>query len=106
MSRYDDAATAAAGKLSKSLPDEMELTLAAAVREDLPLSELRKRHIWHGDVDSDDSDDSLRTDDDDDDDDSDLSDDDLAEEDDVMGCPLPSTPEDHQLLEEEVNQLL
>jgi adiponectin receptor len=52
---------------------------------------LRKRHIWHSD------DDSLTSAD------IDLLDDDIVEEEeDEAGCPLPSTPEDNQLLEAEV----
>lgn len=30
----------------------------------------------------------------------------LSEDEDVLGCPLPSTPEDNELLEAEVNILL
>lgn len=53
---------------------------------------LRKRHVWNLDEDS------LASAD------IDLLDDDLVEEEeDAAGCPLPSTPEDNQLLEAEVN---
>lgn len=52
---------------------------------------LRKRHIWNPDEDS-----LVSAD-------IDLLDDDIVEEeDDEGGCPLPSTPEDNQLLEAEV----
>lgn len=84
--------------MSKSLPDDTELTLSSVLRDE----GLRKRHVWHGDdpdslrgTDSDDSDLLDGSDDDDDDDE-------YGEEEDAVGCPLPSTPEDHQLLEEEV----
>lgn len=95
MSRYEDSASG--GLVSKSLPEH--LTLASVIQEEEeqqhPNSILRKRHIWH-EADADSYSDS-------EDDSDDLSDDDdLAEEDDAIGCPLPSTPEDHQLLEEEV----
>lgn len=94
MSRFDTVLA------TQSCPEEKELTLSSALRDELP-SSLRKRHVWHGtdDVDSFHSDDSDLLDDDDDDDDED----DLEEEDDAVGCPLPSTPEDNQLLEEEVS---
>lgn len=36
----------------------------------------------------------------------DLSDDELVEEEDGVGCPLPSTPEDHELLDAEMTEVL
>lgn len=97
MSSYGDEAGAVGGLvMSKSLPEEKELTLSSVLRDE---SGLRKRHVWH-DVDEEDGD-SLHSDD------SDLLDDELAEDDeDAVGCPLPSTPEDHQLLEEEVGRVM
>lgn len=56
---------------------------------------LRKRHVWNPDEDS-----LVSAD-------IDLLDDDIVEEEeDAAGCPLPSTPEDNQLLEAEVRETL
>lgn len=92
MAQYDEAI---GGPLSKSLPEEKELSMSSALRDEMALNVLRKRHVWHSDADSLHSDDSDLMDEDDEDE--------LAEDDeDAVGCPLPSTPEDNQLLEEEV----
>lgn len=58
-------------------------------------NEVRKRRVWHPDVDSLVSEDLDLLD----------IDDDLVEEDEA-GCPLPSTPEDTQLLEAEMTEVL
>lgn len=55
-------------------------------------NEIRKRRAWQADIDSLASQDLDLLD---------IDDDELVEEDEA-GCPLPSTPEDNQLLEEEV----